>query len=127
MHTEIHGSVQKQLLVRSKCWYDNKNVSHKHALSFATGEGARKILSFPWISFSLRSLTNMCCNTRKMEGYMKRNLNIFCLILLHGKHMMRGKGRRKVQKCMMPQCPGLPKKIHIFNRNSVNILGSVQP
>jgi hypothetical protein len=38
----------------------------------------------------------MCCNARKMEGYMKRNLNIFCFGLLHGKHMMgRERGSKK--------------------------------
>jgi len=37
MRTDIHGTFQKQLLVRPKFWYDVKNVSHKNALSFATG------------------------------------------------------------------------------------------
>jgi hypothetical protein len=57
---------------------------------------------------------------------MNRNLNIFCLNLLHGKHMMRGKGNKKVHKCMMPHCSELPIRIHIFNRVFVNFLGSVQ-
>ena len=107
----------------TKCWYDVKNVSHKNAVSFATGEGAGKSLSFPWISFYLKSLTNMCCNWIKMEGYMKRSLNIFCLSLLHGKHMLSGKGNRKVHKCMRPHCSELPIKFHVFYRNFVNFLG----
>jgi hypothetical protein len=98
--------VKKQLLMRQKC--------HKNALSFATGVEKRKSLSFPWISFSLKSLTNTCYNTIKMEGYMKRNLNIFCLRLLHGRHMLRWEGDKSVHKCMMPHCSELPIKIHIL-------------
>ena len=90
---------------------------------FCCGGGGRKYLSFPWISFSLRSLTNTCCNTIKMEGYMNRNLNKYCLILLHGKHMLRGKGDKNVHKCMMPHCSELSIKIHTFNRSFVNFLG----
>jgi len=49
MHTEIHGNFETQLLVRPKCWYDDKNVSHQNTLSFATGKGAGKSFSYPWI------------------------------------------------------------------------------
>jgi hypothetical protein len=49
-----------------------------------------------------------------MEGYVKRNLNIFCLCLLHGRHMLRWEGDKSVHKCMMPHCSELPIKIHIL-------------
>jgi hypothetical protein len=54
-----------------------------------------------------------------MEGYLKRNLNIFCLSLLHEKHMLRGEGNRKLHNCMMPHCSEMPIKVHIFNMTSV--------